>query len=349
MAKNYESGRSMVEILGTLAIIGVLSIGSIFAYSHGMDQYNANQITHDIMLRSSDLIMQSLKGRENLSLSEWQNEASLIDFSDPAYSDDGLIVFDIGKKTPISKHICQIIYNNLQDKTIQIDINEQRALSNDVCSKNNVMTFYFETNIEDKNFSDPNLCGKEKCLECQKCDQNTQTCVSVKNYTERCKTNESAGWCVNGECDLDDCISCGKDKYCGDQNTSCNTPKPSFCKKLEYKTVDFEYEGKKHTWYVSTDRVSWWEAKTICGILEKEMVTPNDFINIEIKDKITGTFPITDIARAFRTKEGSGYLCAWTTQNFDTCKSYAVTVETTQAHLTAIVRYINSSAYAVCR
>lgn len=39
-----ESGRSMVEMLGVLAIIGVLSIGGIAGYTMAMNHYKANQI-----------------------------------------------------------------------------------------------------------------------------------------------------------------------------------------------------------------------------------------------------------------------------------------------------------------
>lgn len=39
-----ESGRSMVEMLGVLAIIGVLSIGGIAGYTMAMNRYKANQI-----------------------------------------------------------------------------------------------------------------------------------------------------------------------------------------------------------------------------------------------------------------------------------------------------------------
>ncbi len=42
--KKNESGRSMVEMLGVLAIIGVLSIGGIAGYSTAMRKYQANQI-----------------------------------------------------------------------------------------------------------------------------------------------------------------------------------------------------------------------------------------------------------------------------------------------------------------
>ena len=43
MIKN-ESGRSMVEMLGVLAIIGVLSIGGIAGYTLAMNRYRANTL-----------------------------------------------------------------------------------------------------------------------------------------------------------------------------------------------------------------------------------------------------------------------------------------------------------------
>ena len=39
-----ESGRSMVEMLGVLAIIGVLSIGGILGYTRAMNNWKANEI-----------------------------------------------------------------------------------------------------------------------------------------------------------------------------------------------------------------------------------------------------------------------------------------------------------------
>ena len=41
-----ESGRSMIEILGVLAIIGVLSVGGIYGYTIAMRRYKANEIAH---------------------------------------------------------------------------------------------------------------------------------------------------------------------------------------------------------------------------------------------------------------------------------------------------------------
>ena len=41
--KTEQSGRSMVEMLGVLAIIGVLSVGGIAGYSKAMAKYKTTQ------------------------------------------------------------------------------------------------------------------------------------------------------------------------------------------------------------------------------------------------------------------------------------------------------------------
>lgn len=48
MYTSFEKGRSMIEMLGVLAIIGVLSIGGIAGYSKGMTKIKVNKTTHQI-------------------------------------------------------------------------------------------------------------------------------------------------------------------------------------------------------------------------------------------------------------------------------------------------------------
>ncbi|MBQ3695836.1 MAG: hypothetical protein II938_02565 [Alphaproteobacteria bacterium] len=48
--RNTESGRSMVEMLGVLAIIGVLSVGGIAGYTMAMKNYKANEIINSFAL-----------------------------------------------------------------------------------------------------------------------------------------------------------------------------------------------------------------------------------------------------------------------------------------------------------
>ena len=50
MNNTNETGRSMVEMLGVLAIIGVLSIGGIAGYTQAMRRYRANEMLNAISM-----------------------------------------------------------------------------------------------------------------------------------------------------------------------------------------------------------------------------------------------------------------------------------------------------------
>ena len=47
-----QSGRSMIEMLGVLAIIGILSAGGIAGYSTAMQSYKGNQLIERVQLIS---------------------------------------------------------------------------------------------------------------------------------------------------------------------------------------------------------------------------------------------------------------------------------------------------------
>jgi hypothetical protein len=67
--KKAEHGRSMVEMLGVLAVIGVLSIGGIAGYTLGMNKYRANQLLNEINIASHSLAtMLMTNEREALTL-----------------------------------------------------------------------------------------------------------------------------------------------------------------------------------------------------------------------------------------------------------------------------------------
>lgn len=46
-----ECGRSMVEMLGVLAVVGVLSIGGIMGYNFAVNKHRANTIMSELNLR----------------------------------------------------------------------------------------------------------------------------------------------------------------------------------------------------------------------------------------------------------------------------------------------------------
>ena len=55
MKKINENGRSMVEMLGVLAIIGVLSVGGIAGYSKAMNKYKINKTTDQVSMLVANL------------------------------------------------------------------------------------------------------------------------------------------------------------------------------------------------------------------------------------------------------------------------------------------------------
>ena len=53
--RNNEQGRSMIEMLGVLAIVGVLSVGGIAGYSKAMNKFKANKIIDQITTISTNV------------------------------------------------------------------------------------------------------------------------------------------------------------------------------------------------------------------------------------------------------------------------------------------------------
>lgn len=71
--KQNQYGRSMIEMLGVLAIIGVLSVGGIVGYSKAMEMYKVNKIIQDYnslifgLLEYRQSFQKNIKGEPNLT------------------------------------------------------------------------------------------------------------------------------------------------------------------------------------------------------------------------------------------------------------------------------------------
>ena len=74
MYKTNENGRSMIEMLGVLAIIGVLSVGGIAAFGKMYSRYKINETQNQINAISSKI---SAIGAENSSYSGLNNIAAI--------------------------------------------------------------------------------------------------------------------------------------------------------------------------------------------------------------------------------------------------------------------------------
>ena len=82
--KQNQYGRSMIEMLGVLAIIGVLSVGGIAGYSKAMEQFKVNKaigqytaLTYGVV-EHLDEIRKSFRNRGNYFISDFLTAVNLI-------------------------------------------------------------------------------------------------------------------------------------------------------------------------------------------------------------------------------------------------------------------------------
>ena len=76
--KLQQSGRSMIEMLGVLAIIGVLSVGGIAGYTMAMNKYRANEVLNTAsMLFWPELMKEmALMEKKIARISAWKKSLS---------------------------------------------------------------------------------------------------------------------------------------------------------------------------------------------------------------------------------------------------------------------------------
>ena len=132
----------MVEMLGTLAIIGVLSIGGIMGYSYAVDKHRANEILNDVNLRAIDLIAQVNRGGD-LSLAEWPTTTGSdynigLETNSATNTTKGGIFVD---KVP--QRICEIIADDLLPTGILLSIDGEDYVSGS-CGETNKMVFFYD-------------------------------------------------------------------------------------------------------------------------------------------------------------------------------------------------------------
>ena len=92
MKRTNESGRSMVEMLGVLAIIGVLSIGGIAGYSMAMNRYRANEAL-DMATKFAVILYSSYQTSQATGNTSWTAKNQTLESA-------GLVATGQGSTTP---------------------------------------------------------------------------------------------------------------------------------------------------------------------------------------------------------------------------------------------------------
>ena len=239
--KINELGRSMVEILGVLAIIGVLSIGSIQGYRYAMEKYNANQIANEVSIILQDLDIQMMNNAESLTLSE--PYAGTDEILGQLNTMNIPIDFNCGNVTVpldgqcrqtnafylelqgVNQGICQQLvpmFNGNLTNLNNFTINNQISSPENCIENDNIIVLNFNSDKSVEN-------------EIRLCQEDTEDCICENGICVECRENSQCEdtekpACINNTCGVcpngsywngNDCIE-------GCQNAS-HCPTNSFC------------------------------------------------------------------------------------------------------------------------
>ena len=184
-----QSGRSMIEMLAVLAIMGILTVGGIAAYSFAVSKHRANQIYNQVDLRAvasfgNPVVRQTQVG-QTYPLAGFDEVVENITYQHKKTSGNG---YDI-----IASHVPERVCRRLQDMTFPVpkSVTLNEADLSSTCGADNTFVFSYDGLSVGKPSSgvDPIDCN---CSGCQSCESGT--CQDNDNL---CGPKEV---CVAGSC-----------------------------------------------------------------------------------------------------------------------------------------------------
>lgn len=157
----YETGRSMVEMLATLSIIGVLSVGAVAGFKTAMNKHKANELIQELKMHSVSLAGQALSQNlpENMTLNNTKYQFVYKKETDKSYS---LSLNDV------DKNICRIVQNNTAFQWAEtVLINDGKGCENE----NNSLVFFMNTSLTSDTTNENRIMTCQKDSDCGECGQ----------------------------------------------------------------------------------------------------------------------------------------------------------------------------------
>ncbi len=274
-----DSGRSMVEMLGTLAVIGVLSITGIVGYKYAMNRYRVNQIANELNMLSNQIFLtMSLPhtGEYELSLGGGYDEGSI---TTAPYAFDFGCGNDMTVETPCTDsepdYFLSLESVPTEIRLPLVQMMEQVPNVTSVTENEELLAFVFtrdEVGIDDdfiETFFDEVITTS----------LTKPITTIITTIGQECQIDSERDCCSNIDCIKND----GKTYYCYaySNSSSIEAVYKSECKEAKVKTKPNDVE-----WYMSEDPMTWWTAQRFCeAINASTMISVQD---LNCKDISTG-------------------------------------------------------------
>ena len=289
--KTTETGRSMVEILGVLAVIGVLSIGGIYGYTFAMDKYRANDIVYEVNLRANDVWH---KYQEQPLPDPSEDGTDFDEF--PDMTGTGYPIYmtshpDIAFKTyveGVSSRVCKNVVNmNLNGivqgiQFVQVAQGEGDLVkytgNASICGEDETDNLIVFTSFIDSDTEKSDDNQNQHCVEEGDCSGLCApfTCDNNMVCRDKCYNLDDTPYCYDDGA-VGQCVACTKNEHCASygDNYVCNTSEHT-CQPLR-QCVDGEYRAKSGACIPCTD----------VNAIEISLDKYNN-LSLSIKDDTTG-------------------------------------------------------------
>ena len=261
LAMTEQSGRSMVEMLGVLAVIGVLSVAGVGGYTTAMNKHRANELLNEASKRATVIAMQLASGK---AAPESADNTLITEFTDPTNH-----TFKVGKAndkqfnieiTGISESVCQQMKNASGGVV--------KGFKPDTCADNATVILTYNNDMS----------TADTASETTSCTLTASDCLSGALLDGECACTpatdetECTSWTTN---------ECGKGKYCQFSPSGCrdNEQGKGKCQSVGHIDKSATVEGDEYTMGDCTfDNVScdWWSAQSWCKAHGKTMVSLSD-------------------------------------------------------------------------
>ena len=317
-ASGNESGRSMVEMLGVLAVMGILTIGGIAGFNYAMDKSKANDILDGVNKRAIALSSYLMLGT-NIS-------ATTLDAEFSNHIGDAAVALSpvgAGFKMTVSgltDSVCDQVLTNGLKMASEITLGEAKIWNKGVKSdhtcadSDNTISFSFNAALNGTLSATEATPAGPKGGECTETCSGGATCVNgycecPKGTMWNPRDDLGNGWCIqatSGECMRNsDCEN--SDQYCEIHTSDCDMEAYGKCVSLT-NGIETIYNGK--TFLLAQSRLSWWSGRNWCQAHGKRMIGLDD-INCSV-------------ANGCSDLSGLGASFIWVNNPYGMCDSYMV-------------------------
>ena len=237
-----ENGRSMVEMLGVLAVMGVLSIGGVAGYRYAMDKMNANDIINEVKKRAVTASQQRILG-QNINLSEYGDNGRIkgihaVTATNDYAGDKGFFALTVSN---VPQRVCDEILKQDWNMPVEMAVGGVVVDDDTACAAgDNEMLFAFANTLDSSLV--PGEGGGEngdeeevqECAEGEYWSSSLETCVTdprtecgdgefYNGLTDSCTTCPTEGSPVeNNLSDMEDtCEKCVGSRYGGSYPSYC--------------------------------------------------------------------------------------------------------------------------------